>query len=318
MILLSAFILESERFKRITINSYEDLPEQAVWIDIIEPTDEESRWIKTYYHQPLPHESEIESLEATSRFYVDNGGIHINTFFLHDFEELPQNVNVAFILNNNRLFTIHELELTTFRLFRLRARRQRFDHVNIPHTILLGLFQAKIDHVADVIEEMYATLERISKKVLVEADKDMESTITELAKQEDLIGKVRLSILDQQRILSALQRHRGFDERLVQDLRDILQDIDSLSPHISFLFDKIDFLMDFVLSLVNIQQNKIIKIFSVAAVIFLPPTLVASIYGMNFEFIPELHWLGGYPFSLFLMILAGLLPYWYFKRRGWL
>ncbi len=316
--MLSAFILESGRLERITVNSQEDLPQQAIWIDIVEPTDEENQWIKTVYQQQLPHESEMEAIEATSRFYLDENGTHINSFFLHDFEEHPQNFSVAFILNNNRLFTIHEVELTTFRLFRLRARRQVFTDLNTPQTILLGLFEAKIDHVADIIEEMYATLEEIGKSVLGKAQKDMESTITELAKQEDLIGKVRLSILDQQRILSVLQRQRIFNETLVQDLRDILQDIDSFSPHISFLFEKINFLMDFSLSLVNIQQNKIIKIFSVAAVIFLPPTLVASIYGMNFEFIPELKWIGGYPYVLFLMLLSALTPYWYFKRRGWL
>lgn len=316
--MLSAFVLESGRLERIIINCYEDLPQHAVWIDIVDPTDEENHWIKELYQQPLPHESEIESIEATSRFYINENGTHINSFFLHDFEEHPQNVSVAFILNKNCLFTIHEVELTTFRLFRLRARRQTFSDINTPQTILLGLFEAKIDHVADVIEEMYATLEEISKKVLGNAHKDMESTITELAKQEDLIGKVRLSILDQQRVLSVLQRQRTFNDALIQDLRDILQDIDSFSPHISFLFEKINFLMDFALSLVNIQQNKIIKIFSVAAVIFLPPTLVASIYGMNFEFIPELKWITGYPFALFLMVLSALLPYWYFKRRGWL
>ncbi len=317
--MLSTFVLESERLERVIINCREDLPEQAVWIDIVEPTDEEADWIKTFYHQELPDESELESIEATSRFYIDHNGIHINSSFLHDFEEYPQNVNVAFILNNNRLFTIHEVELTTFRLFRLRSRRQKFSHINTPQTIFLGLFEAKIDHVADVIEEMYTTLEEIGKRVLgEEVHKDMEPTITDLAKQEDLIGKVRLSILDQQRVLSVLQRQRTFDETLVRDLRDILRDIDSFSPHISFLFDKINFLMDFALSLVNIQQNKIIKIFSVAAVIFLPPTLVASIYGMNFEFMPELTWPGGYPFALFLMLLSALVPYWYFKRRGWL
>jgi len=166
---------------------------------------------------------------------------------------------------------------------------------------------------------MYADLELISKDVLRNTQNtDMEKLVTELARLEDLNGKIRLSIMDQQRVLSLLQRKGRLNAKQLEWLREILQDIDSLIPHTSFFFEKINFLMDATLSFVNIEQNKIIKIFSVAAVAFLPPTLVASIYGMNFEFMPELKWALGYPWAIVLMILSALLPLLYFRRQHWL
>jgi magnesium transporter len=214
---------------------------------------------------------------------------------------------------------MHEVELTTFRWFRLHARRNFENDGDAAKSVLLGLFETKIDHLSEAIEEMYADLELISKEVLCNTQNtDMEKLVTELARLEDLNGKIRLSIMDQQRVLSLLQRKGRLNAKQLEWLREILQDIDSLIPHTSFFFEKINFLMDATLSFVNIEQNKIIKIFSVAAAVFLPPTLVASVYGMNFEFMPELKWVFGYPWAIGLMILSALLPLLYFRRQRWL
>lgn len=318
--MLKAFIKRSNRLKQIAIQVNQELTEDVVWVDIVEPTDEEQNWIKRVYNQELPTESEIEEIESSSRFYLEGDKVYINSYFLDDFRDTPQNITVAFILTADQLFSLHEVELTTFRLFRMHARHQFVSDGESSKSVLLGLFETKVDHLADVIEEIYADLETISKEVLSSStrDNDMEKLVTELAKLEDLHGKVRINIMDQQRVLSLLHRKGRLSPPQVEKLREILQDLDSLIPHTSFLFNKINVLMNATLSFVNIQQNKIIKIFSVASVVFLPPTLIASIYGMNFHLIPELSWGWGYPWALTLMIISGIAPYWYFKRKGWL
>jgi magnesium transporter len=317
--MLKAFTERSQRLEQVAIKTFEKIAEDVVWVDIVEPSDEEEDWIKAVYNEELPSEDEIEEIQSSSRFYIDGHKIYINSYFLDDFREHPQNITVAFILTGDRLFSMHEVELTTFRWFRLHARRSFDGAGDAAKSVLLGLFETKIDHLSDVIEEMYADLELISKDVLRNTQNtDMEKLVTELARLEDLNGKIRLSIMDQQRVLSLLQRKGRLNAKQLEWLREILQDIDSLIPHTSFFFEKINFLMDATLSFVNIEQNKIIKIFSVAATAFLPPTLVASIYGMNFKIIPELDWIFGYPWALGLMILSAVLPLIYFRQKHWL
>jgi magnesium transporter len=184
--------------------------------------------------------------------------------------------------------------------------------------ILLALFEIKIDDLADTLEEVYTGLEHTSNLVLEENDSAIEDAIDELAKHEDTNGKVRLCLMDTQRALTFLLRHGKLPAEHAETARELLRDIESLLPHNSFVFDKVNFLMDASLGFINIKQNQIIKIFSIAAVVFLPPTLVASAYGMNFEFMPELDWVLGYPWAITLMILSGMAPYFYFKRKGWL
>ncbi|HYQ91775.1 MAG TPA: CorA family divalent cation transporter, partial [Candidatus Competibacteraceae bacterium] len=187
--------------------------------------------------------------------------------------------------------------------------------------IMLTLYETEVELIADELEQIYAALEGVSQSVLSEtiADSDMEDMLAHIASQEDLNGKARLSLMDIRRALSfLLRRGRLLDKERTDDVREILRDIESLTSHTSFLFDKVNFLMDAAMGFINIAQKKILKIFSIAAVVFLPPTLVASIYGMNFQFQPELRWEFGYPLALVLMILSGLAPYWYFKRKGWL
>ena len=199
----------------------------------------------------------------------------------------------------------------------MRAKRQRgltADNV----AILLALFEIKIDDLADTLEEVYTGLEHTSNLVLEKNDSPIEDAIDELARHEDTNGKVRLCLMDTQRALTFLLRHGKLMPDHAETTRELLRDIESLLPHNSFVFDKVNFLMDAAQGFINIQQNQIIKTFSIAAVVFLPPTLVASAYGMNFKFIPELEWTFGYPWAIMLMVLSGIAPYWYFKRKGWM
>ena len=194
--------------------------------------------------------------------------------------------------------------------------------VNDAMDILLGCYELAVEQDADVLEEMYKTLDEVAALVLSRekhiAGSIMRDNIERIAAQEDLNGKVRLDLMDNRRALSFLLRSRVVSPAHTQAVKGILRDIESLNGHTGFISDKINFLMDALLGMINLEQNKIIKIFSIAAVVFLPPTLVASIYGMNFDIMPELRWPWGYPSALLLMICAGAAPYLYFRKKGWL
>ncbi len=290
----------------------------ALWLDLVDPSDEERRLVEVQNRQTLPETGDVEEIEASARSYQDeDGGIHVHSMFLHHVEDRPRNTTVAFTLTGDQLITLREREIPAFRLLRMRAKRQK-GLVQDSVAILLALFEIKIDDLADTLEEVYTGLENTSNSVLEENDNAIEDAIDELARHEDTNGKVRLCLMDTQRALTFLLRHGKLAPEHAEVARELLRDIESLLPHNSFVFDKINFLMDAALGFINIQQNQIIKIFSIAAVVFLPPTLVASAYGMNFEFMPELDWLLGYPWAIGLMILSGIAPYWYFKSKGWL
>ena len=315
--MLTAFRLQNRRLEQIQAAEPDELSDDAVWIDIVEPTAEIRARILQVYGVQLPDREDMEEIEATARFFKDDNGLHVHSFFLDDYEDTPVNVTVACVLKDDRLFTIHEEELTTIRLFRLRARGQS-GAFGDAMSILLSLFTTKVDRLADVLESVYTSLESASEKVLRQNDRDPQSLLADIANYEDVSGKARLSLLDTQRALSFILRSMKLEGEQVEQIRDVLRDVESLLPHTAFLFDKVNFLMDAIQGFINIEQNKVVKIFSIAAVVFMPPTLIASLYGMNFRLMPELSWSFGYPLAIALMILSAISPYWYFKRRGWL
>jgi len=182
------------------------------------------------------------------------------------------------------------------------------------------LYATDVEYSADALEGIYQNLEEVSRSVLQKdiSDQDAAASLNAMAREEDLNGRIRRNMMDTRRAVSFLMRGRLLNAEQFDDARQILRDIESLDGHTAFLFDKINFLMDATVGFININQNKIIKIFSVASVAFLPPTLIASIYGMNFRLFPELNWDWGYPFALVLMVASAITPFWYFRRRGWL
>ena len=289
----------------------------ADWIDAHEPDDEEKTLLQSLLHTELPESEDVEEIEASARCFEDSVGIHVHSLFLSQSEGKHHTVSVAFILQRDRLITIRDDEIADFRLFRLRARRGHIES-HSPAEILVTLFEQKVENHADGIEDLHRELEEVSHLVLEGDTAELEDAIGELARLEDSNGKTRLCLMDTQRDISFLLRHMRHEPELVATLRETLRDVDTLMSHTSFLFEKINFLMDSTQGFINIEQNQIIKIFSIAAVVFLPPTLVASVYGMNFDVMPELKWLLGYPWALGLMIVSGIAPYWYFKRKGWL
>ena len=293
------------------------VPDDAVWLDLVDPTDDERNMVTAGAQQELPGKEDVEEIEASARSYENESGLHIHSLFLHDVEGRPHNTSVAFTLSGDRLFTLREREIPAFRLLRMRARRDP-EAARDAFSTFLSLFETKIDDLADTIEDVYQGLEAVGAEVLKKTESSMEEALDALARHEDTNGKVRLCLMDTQRALTFLLRRGRMEPEQSDRARELLRDIESLLPHNSFVFDKINFLMDAAQGFINIEQNQIIKIFSIAAVVFLPPTLVASIYGMNFEFMPELKWMFGYPAALVLMVLSGIAPYWYFKRKNWL
>ena len=265
----------------------------------------------------IPDADDVDDIEDSARRFVDQTGIHVHSLFLSNVADKTETVSVACILQNDKLVTIRDDKIADFRLFRLRAKRGQIS-CNSPAEILLNLMEQKVENLADYLEDQHRQLEEVSTLVLSEDIDNPEEVIYSLAESEDLTGKIRLCLMDTQRDISFLQRHSKQMHEYHDTYREIVRDIDTLLSHTTFLFDKINFLMSFLQGYINIEQNKIVKIFTIASVVFLPPTLVASIYGMNFEFMPELKMALGYPMALGLMVLAGFAPYWYFKKKGWL
>lgn len=290
---------------------------KADWIDAHEPDEDERVLLQHRLHTDLPESDDVEEIEASARCFVDQAGVHVHSLFLMQSEGRHNTVSVACILQKECLITIREGDLADFRLLRMRARRGQVA-VQTPQELLVTLLEQKVENHADTLEDLHHQLEHVSYKVLEDREPELDEAINKLARLEDSNGKIRLCLMDTQRDISFLLRHLKTQSQQLESLREIMHDIETLMSHSTFLFDKINFLMDSTQSFINIQQNQIIKIFSIAAVVFLPPTLVASIYGMNFDYMPELKWFLGYPWAIGLMIMSGIAPYWYFKRKGWL
>jgi magnesium transporter len=317
---LSAFQLVDGRLSKVAITCRHDLElMQPIWIDLLSPSKAQRLLIGQHYGLDLPDPDELTDLEASARFYVEQEQIHIHSDFLLDREGKARSVPVAFVLRGDILFSVRGEELPVFRLQRLRARSQP-GFVSDSRDMLLDLYGAEAEYSADALENIYSELETVSRKVLSQtmSDEDAARILADIAEQEDLNGRIRRNMLDTQRAVSFLLRRKLLLPTQLEDAQQILRDIESLNSHTAFLFDKINFLMDATVGFININQNKVIKIFSVASVALLPPTLIASIYGMNFNNMPELEWMFGYPFALGLMVFSVAVPYLFFKRKGWL
>ncbi|MFN9472414.1 magnesium/cobalt transporter CorA [Acidovorax sp.] len=327
--MLNIFTLANGRLFQEEIESLEELAKfQPIWVDLEAPTLEEKRWIKQHDGLSSPEDAMDEDIEESARFYEeDNGELHIRSDFLIDDDENPRSVRVAFSLNQHNanlksrgvLFSIHDEDVPDFRLLRMRARLAP-GLIEDAKEVLLKLFDADAEYSADTLENIYDELEAVSKQVLAGDVTDTRAgeVLAAIARQEDLNGRIRRNVMDTRRAVSFMMRSKLLNAEQFEEARQILRDIESLDNHTAFLFDKINFLMDATVGFININQNKIIKIFSVASVALLPPTLIASVYGMNFEFMPELKWTYGYAYGIALMVASALGPMWYFRKRGWL
>lgn len=327
--MLNVFTLANGRLFQEEIESLEELARfKPIWVDLENPTTEERRWVKQHFGLSIPEDAMDDDIEESARFFEeDNGELHIRSDFLIDDEEDPRAIRVAFILNEHNaelksqgvLFSIHDEDVPVFRLLRMRARRMP-GLIENAKDVLLMLFDADAEYCADTLEDIYDDLEQVSRQVLAGdvTDNKAGEVLSAIARHEDMSGRIRRNVMDTRRAVSFMMRSRMLSAEQFEDARQILRDLDSLDSHTAFLFDKINFLMDATVGFININQNKIIKIFSVASVALLPPTLIASLYGMNFQYMPELSQKWGYPFALGLMVLSAVVPMLYFRKRGWL
>jgi len=314
--MIRTFVLERSKLREQELEADHELA-TASWIDLQDPDEQERGRVEQLFPATLPEADEVEDIESSARYFVEGGDLHVHSLFLYQSEGRLKTATVAFTLQHDRLISIRDVELPDFRLTRLRARRGWVEATS-PLQILTALLEQKVNNLADQLEDLHRDLEQLSMEVLENRETDLGEKLDRLAKLEDSNGQIRLCLMDTQRSTSFLLRHIREQKNEVKTFREILRDLDTLMAHATFVFEKINFLMNAAQGFINIRQNQIIKIFSIAAVVFLPPTLVGTVYGMNFEVMPELNWVLGYPMALGLMALSAISPYLFFKHKGWL
>ena len=291
--------------------------QETQWLDLVKPKPAELALAQQVCKLSLPKMKEVDELESSSHHLAFDQGFQVNSLFFHRPDGEPRNSNLALVYDGERLVTLCSQVLPHTRLLR-RRNKMGMTLLADPLEILLALQESKIEGLGDETEQAYHTLSAIQLEVLGRRSQDLEDAVDGLAEQEDLVGKVRLCLMDGQRDIRFLARQPQMPKKYGKRAAELLQDIEALMPHNNFLSEKADFLLNAAQGFINMEQNRLLKIFSVAALVFLPPTLIAGIYGMNFEHMPELAWPWGYPLALGLIATAAVVPILLVKRKGWL
>ena len=303
--------------------------DNTVWIDLLSPSKEEDVFVEGALGIAIPTREEMDEIEASSRLYQEGGAHYMTAVVLHQSMvpgEPPISTPVTFILAGRYLVTVRYAEPRAFHLFIQRAQKK--DAACMTGTaVLVGLLEAIIDREADRVERITGEVDQLSQTIFRGKGGERTRTlrfdvnIKAIGREGELTSRSRECLLTLDRLLTYLGHvlaERGEDKQLKARVKSATRDVRSLADHIGYLSSKITFLLDATLGMINNEQNTIIKIFSVLAVVLLPPTLVGTIYGMNFKHMPELEWVWGYPFALALMVVAAVLPWFYFRRKGWL
>ncbi|MET0536939.1 MAG: magnesium/cobalt transporter CorA [Xanthobacteraceae bacterium] len=325
--MLWVYVPRGTSLDRIPVNSETDVPESAIWFDLVTPTQQEDRLVERQVGIAVPTREEMQEIEVTSRLYVENGARYMTATLMCQSEtDTPKTTPVTFILSGQRLITVRYDEPRPFMMVGNRLARMCSPAIS-GQTVLMDLLDAIIDRAADILEKIGAEVDQVSHDIFEPEDTRADRTrsynqiLRAIGRKGDLASKVRESLVSIGRLLLYLANEadnmRWAKEQRAQ-LRGMQRDVHSLSDHAAYLSNKIQFLLDAMLGVVTIEQNNVIKIFSVAAVALMPPTLIASIYGMNFKHMPELDWHLGYPIAIVLMIVAAALPYFFFKWKKWL
>jgi magnesium transporter len=300
---------------------------ETVWLDLVNPTPEDEALMERALGLDVPTKDEVREIESSSRYYEEDGATFMSTFIIYFPDTVtPTSATVTFILKDNRLLTVRYAEPRAFPAFAARAEKGSVACTS-GGALMIGLIETIIMRTADVIERIQDDVDRLTTSVFnlktqrSDSSRRLDVLLRQTGKEGDLVSRVLESATSLDRTLhffrdTALER--GFDQRVLQRIEVAQRDIHSLMEHTRFLTTRISFLLEATLGMISTEQNQIIKLFSVMAVMLMPPTLVASIYGMNFENMPELKWAYGYPLALGAMVLAAVIPYLYFRRKGWL
>ena len=322
--MLSVYVPHNGTLERVAVEPGALLPDEAVWLDLVAPTVGEDHQVEQFLGIAVPTREEMQEIEVSSRLYVENGARYMTATLMSGSDTTkPKTTPVTFILSHHRLATVRYDEPRPFSMVGHKLGRACPASVS-GDVVMFDLLDAVIDRAADILERISAEVDEISHTIFESDDSAppvYKDILKALGRKGDLTSKARESLVSIGRVLLFLANEAegmkwGKDNRT--HLQSMQRDVVSLTDHASYMSNKITFLLDAMLGVVNIQQNAIIKIFSVAAVVLMPPTLVASIYGMNFKHMPELDWLLGYPAALVLMLFAAIVPYMYFKWRKWL
>ncbi|HUW06578.1 MAG TPA: magnesium/cobalt transporter CorA [Williamwhitmania sp.] len=291
-------------------------PEEILWIDLINPSLKEKKALESFLGTNLTSRQKAEEIESSSRYSETENLVIANSNFLIQEEDTFTYEPVSFILKDGILVSMRNAEL---RVFDESTRKFQINYKAYPSGfhILVALLETRIDLDADMVESIAREISQVSKRLSLNTDIDEEIILTINQLQENTMV-IRENIIDKQRVLSGIMKSERFPSDIYPKLSIMLKDVSSLINHTDFSFERLEYLQNTFLGLINIEQNKIIKIFTVASVVFMPPTLIASVYGMNFKTIPELQWTAGYPFAIGLMIFSSLLTLYLFRRRKWL
>ena len=324
--MIRAFVMEAGRLRQVT--ELQDPQDRVVWADLVSPTKEEEAAIERWIGVGVPTRDEMNEIEISSRLYTENGAFFMTATLPAQAGETGQTMGpVSFVLARDRLVTVRYHEPRAFHTFPARAETNDLNCTD-GRSVLVGLLEAIVDRLADLLEIASHDVIEMANQIFHPTERNaskrglgFQLTLRKIGRKEEFISNIQDSLVSLQRLsgfLGAAALPAKDDRDLKTRVKTLSRDIQSLSSHAESLSQKITFLLDATLGMINIQQNDIIKIFSIAAVVFLPPTLVASAYGMNFEFMPELKWFFGYPFAIVLMVVSAVLPYLYFKSKGWL
>jgi magnesium transporter len=324
--MLSVNVPRGTTLERINFDTDGEVPDRAVWLDLHSPTHAEDKLVERALGIAVPTREEMQEIEVTSRLYVENGARYMTaTLMCHSDTDVPRTTAVTFILSGHRLVTVRYDEPKPFAIVGAKLARLCPSTVT-GETVLMDLLDAIIDRAADILERIGADVDAISHDILeseggMSRSHSFKDILKSIGRRGDHTSKVRESLVSIGRLLLYLAAEADTmkwakDQRA--SIKGMQRDVQSLSDHATYLSQKINFLLDAMLGVVSLEQNNIIKIFSVAAVVFMPPTLVASIYGMNFKHMPELEWDYGYPFAIVLILIAAALPYFFFKWMKWL
>jgi magnesium transporter len=323
--MLKAYQQQNGGLKGVNVGDGESIPASAVWLDLLNPTLEERRKVDQLLGLELPTRADMEEIEISSRLYQEDQNQFMTAMVLAQTDsDLPTADAVTFVLTPERLVTIRYIDPQPFRTYALRCERSVIS-ASRPDIVLMQLIDAIVDRMADVLEKTGGDVEVISAEIFTPGNlrmgtRDFQGILRRLGQKHGLTSKMRESLLTIGRMTTFLSQ--AMDNKQHKDVRPHLKtlgrDVQSLQDHSTFVATKLSYLQDATLGLINNEQNNIIKIMSVAAIVFLPPTLFASIWGMNFRNMPDLQQPWGYPLALGIIIVSGILPYLYFKRRGWL
>jgi magnesium transporter len=329
--MLTAYRLTDKGLEEAAPADGAELPPSTAWIDLLQPTIGEDRVAERFLGAEIPSREETEEIEFSSRFYAEDGAVFMTASVLTGVDMgKPSLTPFTIIVAGDRIATVRYDDLRAVRQFVARASKRGSGCTTAP-AIFVGLIEAIVDRTADVLERISKDVDGINHAVFtretdfrhknVQSGRALEKLISLVGVQGNLAAKARESLASLERLvqyagLALPAAHWKGANRARLKLAG--RDIRSLEDHVNFLSNKINFLLDATLGLISVEQNEVIRILTVAATVFFPPTLIGTIYGMNFDMMPELHWKFGYALAIGVMLASAIMPFFYFRRRGWL